>query len=196
MTQYLQKSYPGVLDSDGLAEWMTIRAGGQSKFKQINMVGEIYDKNNIEILGGGGGNTNTLSLLQSKNISSQLYTYNASGITLTNLESTLQIGTNVTLLPDGSGIRVLSSERQHVRMNLNLTISSVSQTIVVFYMESNGSNSSPPDTISIGANLPNSSSIDYMVELTSFPCDIKPIIFPVIPTDITVSSCIFSVNEI
>ena len=50
MTQYLQESYPGVLNSDGLAEWMTIRAGGQSKFKQINMVGELYDKNNDEVL--------------------------------------------------------------------------------------------------------------------------------------------------
>ena len=63
MTQYLQERYPGVLDSDGLAEWMTIRAGGLSKFKQINMVGELYDKNGQEILAGGGGGSQPSQLI-------------------------------------------------------------------------------------------------------------------------------------
>ena len=52
---YLQDPYPGKLDPDGLSPWMQILAGKPSKFKQINMMGPIYDQNNVEIVGGGGG---------------------------------------------------------------------------------------------------------------------------------------------
>lgn len=40
------------LDADGLIDFMTIRAGQPSKFKQINMVGAFYDKNGHEVVAG------------------------------------------------------------------------------------------------------------------------------------------------
>ena len=49
MTMYLQDPYPGKLDADGLSPWMQILAGKPSKFKQINMLGPIYDDENNEI---------------------------------------------------------------------------------------------------------------------------------------------------
>lgn len=197
MAMYFQDPHPGKLDSDGLCPWMQILAGKPSKFRQINMHGPIYDKDNIEIVGGGGGGGGSvLNLNQAKNSGAVTYPYNPSGIFLNNLISTLQIGTNINILPDNSGISVTSSSRQHLRMNLNLTLSSTTQTVAVFYILSNGSESSPPDTLSLGANLPNSSSIDFMVEITSFPCEIKPIILPITPADINVGSCIFSIQEL
>ncbi len=51
------------LDSNGLVPWMTIRAGQPSKFDQIRMVGSLYDKNGMEILGGGSGSITEYSVL-------------------------------------------------------------------------------------------------------------------------------------
>lgn len=51
------------LDSEGLVPWMIIRAGQPSKFKEIRMVGSLYDKNGQEVLGGGGGGITEYSTL-------------------------------------------------------------------------------------------------------------------------------------
>lgn len=51
------------LNSEGLVPWMIIRAGQPSKFKEIRMVGNLYDKNGQEILGGGGGGITEYSTL-------------------------------------------------------------------------------------------------------------------------------------
>ena len=43
------------VDNDGLIPWMKIRAGEPSKFREIRMVGDLYDKNGAIVSGGSSG---------------------------------------------------------------------------------------------------------------------------------------------
>ena len=76
MTEYLSKTHTpgqdgaltGLPGQQGLLyAWMRVLAGGgTSEFSEVRMRGPIYDKNGVEILGGGGGggSLSTLSDVQ------------------------------------------------------------------------------------------------------------------------------------
>ena len=64
MTDYLNVDIPIInVDAYGNYPWMRVRAGAVgSSFAQVNMAGPIYDKNGVEILGGGTTSINYVDL--------------------------------------------------------------------------------------------------------------------------------------